>query len=306
MPNYKCDRCLKEFEKKSQYDYHINRKFPCIITKPDITKIPPDTTNPPPDTTDSHVKSQKKIDVSKLKCGYCGGIFSRKDALIRHINGRCPIKKIDDEYKEKLLQKLVKQLEEKDKIIDNLVARFDNIEKKLDKSQCIGTQNNIENQQINIINLVPFGQEDVNQITETEYKRILIRGMNSVPAFVEKLHFDKNKPENHNVYISNMRDDYVLVYDGKKWRLKNREDILQQLYDEKSDILETKFEELLERLDEPTIKMFRRFLKVKDSDDAIIKHIKKELKTILYDNRDMIKNTKTICGDKNQTGLIES
>jgi uncharacterized C2H2 Zn-finger protein len=36
MPNYKCDRCLKEFEKKSQYDYHINRKFPC-------KKIPPKT-----------------------------------------------------------------------------------------------------------------------------------------------------------------------------------------------------------------------------------------------------------------------
>ena len=316
MPNYICTKCCKEFTHKNDYTKHINRKYSCKNIPSDSTKIPPDTTDSPPDTTKFHQKREiikKRIDVTKLKCGYCGGIFSRKDALIRHINGRCPIKKTDDAYKEKLLEKLIKQLEEKDarikekdKIIDNLVARFENIEKKLDNSTHIGTQNNIDKQQINIINLVPFGKEDINQITESEYRRILIRGMNSVPAFVEKLHFDKNKPENHNVYISNMRDDYVLVYDGIKWRLKNRDDTLQQLYDEKSDILETKFEELIERLDEPTIKMFRRFLKAKDSDDAVIKHIKKELKTILYDNRDMIKNARTICHDNSQTELLDT
>lgn len=29
MPTYKCDRCLKEFSKKSQYNVHINRNPPC-------------------------------------------------------------------------------------------------------------------------------------------------------------------------------------------------------------------------------------------------------------------------------------
>lgn len=102
-----------------------------------------------------------------------------------------------------------------------------------------------------------------------------------------------------------MRDDYVLMYDGNKWRLKNRKDALEQLYEDKTDILETKFEELLERLDENTIRMFQRFIKVKADDDSIIKRIKNELKMILYDNRDMIKNAKTICND-NQTKLLES
>jgi hypothetical protein len=155
------------------------------------------------------------------------------------------------------------------------------------------TQNiKIDNQTNNIINIVAYGQEDLKKISDAEYQRILRRGFNSVPAFMESLHFDKNKPENHNVYISNMRDDYILMYDGAKWRLKNREDTLQQLYEDKADILETKFEELLERLDENTIKMFKRFIKVRDTDEEAIKRIKKDLKIMLYENREMISRNK--------------
>ena len=29
MPKYTCERCLKEFSKKSSYDKHINKKKPC-------------------------------------------------------------------------------------------------------------------------------------------------------------------------------------------------------------------------------------------------------------------------------------
>ena len=30
MVLYKCDKCLKEFNKKHNYEVHINRKFSCI------------------------------------------------------------------------------------------------------------------------------------------------------------------------------------------------------------------------------------------------------------------------------------
>jgi molecular chaperone DnaK (HSP70) len=122
-------------------------------------------------------------------------------------------------------------------------------------------------------------------------------------VLVEKMHFNENLPENHNVYISNLRDEYVLMYDGKKWRLNNRDDALQQLYEDKSDILETKFEELIEQLDDSTIKMFNRFLKIKDDDDEKIKVIKKELKKTLYDNREIVMKTRKI-GD-NQPNITE-
>jgi molecular chaperone DnaK (HSP70) len=85
--------------------------------------------------------------------------------------------------------------------------------------------------------------------------------------------------------------------------LKNRDDALQQLYEDKSDILETKFEELIEKLDESTIKMFNRFLKIKDDDEEKIKVIKKELKKTLYENREIVMKSRR---DANSMQLIET
>ena len=290
MPNYKCERCLKEFDQKCNYTHHINKKFPCKIFPPNSTKTPPFTTN----NIENIGKSDKD---SYNKCNYCGGIFSRKDALTRHLNNRCKVKKGNDAKMEEILTALIelkesnKELKESDKKnkeeIDKLKEENSRYKKIINNTQNnIGTQNNIT------FKINAYGTEDSSKVTINDYKRILGRGMNSVPVFVEKLHFDKNTPENHNVYISNLRDEYVLMFDGKKWRLKDRDEALQQLYEDKSDILETKFEELIERLDEPTIKMFKRFLKIKDDDEEKIRIIKKELKKVLYENREMVINTR--------------
>jgi hypothetical protein len=59
----------------------------------------------------------------------------------------------------------------------------------------------------------------------------------------------------------------------------------------KSDILTTKFDELFKRLDEVTIKKFRRFLESKDDDDTI-NSIKKDLKLIMYNKRKIVENTR--------------
>jgi hypothetical protein len=207
---------------------------------------------------------------------------------------------------EELMTMLIEMKENNKKLADELktvTSKMTQIENENIKYKQIvnssGTNNNINNGNQIYINILPYGSEDINKLSVSDYKRIFGRGMNSTPALVEKLHFDKNVPENHNVYISNLRDEYVLMYDGKKWRLKDRDEALQQLYEDKSDILETKFEELLERLDEPTIKMFRRFLKVKDDDDEKIKVIKKELKKVLYENREMVIATR-----KNEGNLL--
>ena len=298
MPKYNCERCGKEFKQKCDYNDHINRKKPC-------KNVPPKTADIPPKTAKKKEFPIKSISIDKVKCNYCGGEFTRLDSLTRHLNGRCKIKKANDARMEEIMNMLI-EIKENNKELKEKVDKLEN-ENSNYKKIINNTQNNTQNINISLpTNIVAYGTEDLTKISDLEYKRILRRGFNSVPALLESLHFDKNKPENHNVYISNMRDDYVLMYDGNKWRLKNRKDALEQLYEDKTDILETKFEELLERLDENTIRMFQRFIKVKDDDDSVIKRIKNELKTILYDNRDMIKNARTICHDSSQTELLDT
>ena len=77
-----------------------------------------------------------------------------------------------------------------------------------------------------------------------------------------------------------MRDNYILIYDGNSWQLHEREIILQDIVYNKTDILNEKFEELVDRLDEPTVRKFRRFLNQKD-EDTVISNIKKDLKLLL-------------------------
>ena len=94
------------------------------------------------------------------------------------------------------------------------------------------------------------------------------------------------------------------MYDGNQWKLENRGDALQRLYDDKSGILETKFEELIETLNRSAIEKFQRFLDATNdngdgSDDTIrtnqhVQSIKKELKKILYENRNITSQTRKL------------
>ena len=154
------------------------------------------------------------------------------------------------------------------------------------------------------VKLLAFGKEDMTHLVDEVYKKILNKGFKSVPALVEYVHFNKNQPQNHNIYISNMQNNYVLVYDGVDWNLKERNDILQQLTEDKIDILSEKFDELVERLDEPTIKKFRRFLNQKD-DNEIIVRIKNDLKLIMYNKRKMAEKTRELLEKDTDTKMID-
>jgi hypothetical protein len=265
---------MKEFTKKSNYDRHLNGKKQCRIVAP---KDPPSSTLVP------HKSTQiENVYEDKNKCKYCNRIFSRSDALKRHVDNNCRVKKDYEQKMEDLMERMIK-MEEKMKELQEENQKYKQI---VGNTTTIGTQNNIQINQI----IVPYGNENLEKITVSEYKKLMIRGMNSVPEFVKYIHFNKDKPEYHNIYISNIRDSHALIYDGKDWQLRDRDETIEQLYNDKADILEMKFEEMLDKLDDQTIKMFKKFLQIKDTDNEVVKKIKKELKVILYNNRKLIKN----------------
>lgn len=49
-----------------------------------------------------------------------------------------------------------------------------------------------------------------------------------------------------------MRDNYILVCNGNKWQLKEKDDLLQNIVYINTDILSDKFDELLDHLDDNT------------------------------------------------------
>lgn len=287
MVIYTCATCNKVFKLKGDYTRHLNKKIPCSPKTIESCKDSPKTIE--------QIPTEPIHKLNPLMCRYCNRIFSRKDVLNRHLVDRCKVKKSMDSAKEQLFQKLLTECEELKGIVKTQDERIKALEKeKSDTKQIIGHQTNTHIQtQNNILNikLVAYGKEDLSSIPDQVYKQLIMKGFMSVPALVEKVHFDKNKPENQNIYISNIRDDYVLIYDGEEWKLSDKKETLDGLYDEKVYILENKFNELIKDLPEQAITKFKRFLDKAENDDTK-DNIKKELKMMLYNYRKMVESTR--------------
>lgn len=291
MVQYSCNRCGKSYNNKYDYYRHINRKIPCANDHES-------------DKTSTDDQSEESLDeLNDNQCGYCNKLFTRKDSLSKHLSqNRCRVKTQDDNQKEDLLNRLLGELHD---VKDQMVKQDEEIQKLrttqnsalqiTNQQNANKLENNITNQTMNNYNfkLLAFGKEDLTHVTDEVYKKILNKGFKSVPNLVEFVHFNKNKPENNNVYISNMRDKYVLVYDGTNWQLHEKANVLQQLTDDKVDLLYNKFGELKANLDDVALRKFGRFLDHKDDED-VIASIKKDLHLLLYNNNNITKATRAL------------
>jgi hypothetical protein len=308
MVIHKCDKCNKEFIRKAHYDVHIKRMNPCKYptqtpqnptqtpqnptqTPQNPTQTPQNPTQTPQNPTQNHsklVKNNKIVILDSISCCYCLKSFTRVDALIRHKNNYCKMIKESKEDKENIYQELIKQmndikeqnkeLREELKKIQNK-TNSNNTKMKMNSDNII-TTNNIQNN----IKLCAFGKEDLSHITDEVYKKIFVKGFHSVLEFINKVHFDEKKPEHCNVYISNIRDKYAMIYDGNDWILKNQDNVLSYLLELKKDNLIDKFDGLLEKLSDRTINKFKRFLD-KEDDDEVINSIKQDIKLLLYNKK---------------------
>jgi len=279
MVQYTCDRCEKIFNIKTHYVNHKNRKFPCKIKKKsncvhidistkidqNIKKIPSKVSkiDTQMNTTDTqiYIKNIKKKE-KLYNCEYCLKNFTTNSSMRRHIKSWCKIKKKHDDKEKKLLQLEIKELRKQNNKIIKLLNK-QNRETVINNTMNI-TQNNNTNITNNQVKIVAFGEEDLDQISSEVFKKILKRGYQSVPQLIKHVHFNKDLPEYHNVVKSNMRDNKLSIFDGNKFILVDKQEILEKLYDEKSDIIEIKYDELKDELPKSTTKKIERFLNDRD------------------------------------------
>jgi hypothetical protein len=278
MSKYICKRCNYSTNYKGSIRNHFNRKVICEALNIDIS------------VEELLIELEEKKDITI--CTNCGKKFANRHNKCRH-------------------EKACKDINEDNEIIElkNQMAEMAKIlEKLIEKKQQNITINNITNNDnsinnINIIldNLRPFGKENYDYIDDNTIKKILKPSRLILYKFVKLIHFNINHPENWNYFISNMRDNKANVYNGKKFVIEDKIESLKKLIESKKDFLETfikQIEGLMEIDKDVAIEIMNLFDTADyecDTEDTINK-----TKELAYNSRSKLEVIKTEMDKRNK------
>jgi uncharacterized C2H2 Zn-finger protein/glutaredoxin-related protein len=268
MINYICEKCNKEFNKKSNYIKHINRKNPCI---------------------------KEEINSITYKCENCNKEFDKKINYTNHINKnkKCNIIDLQEKYSNLEIEcQQLKQINQELKIENNKINEL------LEK--CITNKNNIiTNTNTNIINntnntnntnniikikLVNFGQEKYTKLTKEEKQHILKYSKQSMANLIKYLHINDRMPEYKNVCVKNLRGKGGYLYEDNKWMHLNYNILLMILFKNKINDLDKILAEN-ENLNISSSKNIQGLIdNYTDDMDTFIKNNKENIINMLYNH----------------------
>jgi len=292
MPIYHCDLCNFSTPLKSNYTSHLSTKKHISISNLKTIniqkqpKVNPESTQSQQLVIPKSTQSSEKV-AHEFTCKYCEQKFKFKQSMYRHIKYTCTQNK-DEDLKElvRLMNIQIEQQKQelqtqKQEFIKKIETQSKQIEKLMGKLEVNGSFNN---NTINNIQLLAYRETDVSHLTDQDYRSCLKKVNHCVKHMIERVHFNPTKPENMNIYISNIKDKYIMVYDGMNWNLANKKDELDRLYEEKEMMLE----EWLDSNPEKELKdKFLKYLNNKESDECL-NRIKDEIKLMLYNNQKML------------------
>ena len=147
--------------------------------------------------------------------------------------------------------------------------------------------------------ILPYNDTNKQFLTDDMIKKCMEKQNRCVPEIIKLVHFNNKHPENMNLCISNLKNDYVMVFDGEEWIVKNRDDMFDKLISDSEKILQSKFMKWFDTAKEDdkynkAVGKFKKYLD-KSSNQTLINSIKKELKLLLYNTRNKKKNPLKDC-----------
>ena len=306
--NYQCYRCGYTINDKTKMKIHFGRKSHC---KPKLNNIILDEYKESillgvkykelKNNNKSAKKSSEILQKSSLlsannpqkssdnKCKYCEKEFASYKNKWRHENKNCKEKKKGEEAKDsmdKLVKLLNEQLKERDKQIKEQNKQ---IEELIKKAGINNSTNNITNNIQNNIKLLAYKDTDLSILREKDIIKCMHHSNMCVPHLIKMIHLNPKKPENHNVYISNLKNGYIMVYNGEKWNTLNRDEVIQDMINDKECLIQDKVEDWIENgINYPIImKKFERYVEKKEK-NVVLNKIKEEIRLMLFNNRNLV------------------
>ncbi len=188
-----------------------------------------------------------------------------KNIKEKELNNELKKKELKEELKKELKEELKKEF--KNNIINNTINNTTN-------------NNTINN---NTINIVAYGKEDMSIINKEDLKSIFKNGSHSIQKILKLVNFNKDHPENHNIFSNNLKNDYVKLYNGETWEMHKYGTAFFLILNEKLYYLRDKFNEMVNEIDMETFTNFDDF--IEDFDDCKLEpNMQNNLKLFLYNN----------------------
>jgi hypothetical protein len=311
-----CEDCKISFKYNYLLERHKNRKKSCLYDRYDDLKIEIDKIKKDLNVTDKNILQQTKK--TSYKCLYCSTNMSNKSNLKVHLYNNCAERK-------EIINKLEILNNEKDEIGDRLNIKDNNNTEELlreevkslkeiieknglntntnshnSNSHNNNNNNNTNSNNTNTIQIIINNYEtpDTSFLTDEQKTKFLKDRYKGIIDFIEQVYFNKEHPENHSAYISNLRSKFGQVYKNNKWVVEETDVIADKLNKNGFDSISNHLDELIKN--DPNKNNYKKEIDggLKFTDHYISNDTSKEsrtaIKKTLYNNRDIILETKNI------------
>ena len=315
-----CEDCKISFKYNYLLERHKNRKKSCLYDRYDDLKIEIDKIENDLNVTDKNILQQTKKTL--YKCLYCSTIMSTKGILKTHIYNNCIERK-------EIINKLEILNNEKDEIEDRLNIKDNNNTEELLREEVktlkeiieknglnTNSHNNSHNNNhtnshntnsnnTNTIQIIinNYDTPDITFLTDEQKTKFLKDRYKGIIDFIEQVYFNKDHPENHSAYISNLRSKFGQVYKNNKWVVEETDVIADKLN-------KNGFESISNHLDDLIKNDSKKDQFKKEIDNGLrftdhymttdtSKISRTAIKKTLYNNRDIVLETKNIRKLKN-------
>jgi hypothetical protein len=238
---YKCCLCNYFSDRKYNYTRHFNNVHITKSRKNEVYEkvqnVPPKIQNVPPKIQNVPPKIQNVPFEENNQCYKCKKKYRTKRHLINHISKckgvdelTCPKCMISFTTRQHKYNHLRRNNCKARSIVHARTSSFNNIQ---------NITNNIDNSTNKTINnnivINNLGSERIDHISNDEILKFLTSGINTIPLYIKKKHFDENFPENNNIIYTN--ENKCKVMEDNIWIERDLGNLSNTLIKDNTEVL---------------------------------------------------------------------
>ena len=209
-----------------------------------------------------------------------------ENTIKQQINEIVQIKQTIDEQKKMFEQQII---EMKNQLLETMNKKCKVHPKTLQKiNKQLNCNNMVKNTNNITYNIIGLGHENLTEVfTRKEKMAILKNRFYCLPDLVEYTHFNDKYPQFKNILITNTQNTLAYKYDSikKQFLAVNKDELLDDIVDERMCDINSFYDELENDLDDKTKEIIEKVKDKIENDPAYRELKKKDIKLIIYNNR---------------------